>query len=191
MLGNAWFVARGLGQRACVDSSNRYSPRPSVASIRLLKDIACELGLVICRFDAAQAFVQSTLSKDVCMRLPKGSGSMSSKAVNLRRSLYGVRQASRRWHHHLVRGMRGVGFEHFEDDACDMRLMEAGAVTIVVIVVVVEHADGIPAMGLKRMCDKHCEDRDQFVRVNDLGALRWYAGCRFSPDWDSGTLTTS
>ena len=46
-------------------------------------------------------------------------------------------------------------------------------------------------MGLKSRCDKFCEDLNQFVPINNLGELRWYAGCRYSRDWDTGTLTIS
>ena len=83
----------------------------------------------LCHFDAEQAFVQSELSEDVYMRLPKRCGSMSGKVVKLCRSLYGLKQASRQWHHQLVRGMRGLGFEQCELDACVMRLVEAGAIS--------------------------------------------------------------
>ena len=60
-----------------------------------MADIACELGLDLCYFDAEQAFVQSELSEDVYMCLPKGWGSMSDKVIKLCRSLYGLKQASR------------------------------------------------------------------------------------------------
>ena len=87
----------------------------------------------------------------------------------------------------LLRGMGGLGFEQCEADACVMRLVEEGAVSIVVVV----HVDDLFAIGLKSRCDKFCEDLNQFVPINNLGELRWYAGCRFKRDWDAGTLTVS
>ena len=86
------------------------------------------------------------------MRLPKGCGSMSGKVVKVCHSLYGRKQASRQWHHHLVRGMMGLGFEQCEPNACVMRLVEAGGVSIVVVVVV--HVDDIFAVGLKSRCGR-------------------------------------
>ena len=85
----ARLVARGFGQRAGVGYFETYSPCPSVASIRLLAAIACELELDLDYFDAEQAFVQSELSEDVYMRLPKGCGAMFGKVVKLCSSLYG------------------------------------------------------------------------------------------------------
>ena len=112
---------------------------------------------------------------------------MSGKLVTLCRSPYGLKKAVRRWHHHLVRGMRGLGFEQCQADACVTRLVEAGGDSIVVVV----HVDVIVAMGLKSGCDKLWPDLNQFVPINNLGELRWYGGCRLSRDWDAGTLTIS
>ena len=64
-------------------------------SIRLLAAPACELDLDLCHFDAKQAFVQSDLDEVVYIRLPPGCGALSGKVVRLRRSLYGLKQASR------------------------------------------------------------------------------------------------
>ena len=118
------------------------------------------------------------------MRLPKGCVSMSGKLVKLCCILYGLKQVSRPWHHHLVRGMRGLSFEQCEADACVLCLVEARAVSVVVVV----HVDDILAMGLiKSRCDEFCEGPNQFVPINNLGELRWYAGCRFFRDWDART----
>ena len=137
--------------------------------------IACELGLDLCHFDAEQAFFQSELSGDVYIRLPKGCRVMSGKVVKLCRSPYDLEQASRQCHHHLLRGMRGFGFQQCQADACVLSLVEEAAVSIVVVV----HVDDIFAMGLERRFDKFCEDLNQFVPINNLGELRWYAGCIF------------
>ena len=182
----ARLVTRCFGQRAGVEFFEIFSPCPSVASTGLLAAIASELGLDLSHFDAEQAFVQPKLS-DVYMRLPIGCGAMSGKVVKLCRSLYGLKQASRQRHHRLLRCMRGLGFKQCQADACVLRLEEAGAVSIVVVV----HVDDKFAMGLKSRCDKFCEDLNPFVPINNLGELRWCAGCRFSRDWDAGTLTVS
>ena len=97
-------VARGFGQREGIDFFDTFSPCPSVMSIHLLAALACELDLDLCHFDAEQAFIQSDLNEVVCIRLPPGCGALSGKVVRLRRSLYGLKQASQTWHYNLVRG---------------------------------------------------------------------------------------
>ena len=40
-------------------------------------------------------------------------------------------------------------------------------------------------------CDQFGRDLNQYVPITNLGELRLYAGCRFSRDFDSGTITIS
>ena len=108
------------------------------------------MGWDFVHLDAEQAFVQSTLQEDVFIRLPKGCGRLTGKVVKLARSLYGLKQASRMWHYHLVRGMLSLGFEQCGADACVMRLVEDGAVVMVVVV----HVDDIFSIGRKVRCDR-------------------------------------
>ena len=156
-------------------------------SIRFLAAIACALDWELWHYDVEQAFVQSTLEEDVYIRLPKGCGSLSGRVVKLVRSLYGLRQASRTWHHHLVRGMIGLGFEQCKVDSCVFRLIENGVVTMVVVV----HVDDVFSIGSRSRCVQFGADLNRYVPTSDLGPLRWYAGLRFTRDKLLGTITIS
>ena len=68
-----------------------------------------------------------------------------------------------------------------------MRLVEDGVVSMVVVV----HVDDIFCIGRKSRCDQFGRDLNQYVPITNLGELRLYAGCRFSRDFDSGTITIS
>ena len=183
----ARLAARSCVHRECIDLFEAFALTPTASCIRLLGAIACELDLDLCHFDAEQAFVQSNLDEDVFIRLPRGCGEMSGKVVRLNRSLYGLKQASRSWHNHLLSHMKSLGFELSLADACVLRLVESGTVSIVTVV----HVDDIFAVGRKTRCDQLFEDLNRLVPINNLGELRWYAGCQYSRDWDAGTLTIS
>ena len=185
--GKARLVARGFGQREGIDFFDTFSPCPSVMSICLLAALVCELDLDLCHFDAEQAFVQSDLDEVVYIRLPPGCGALSGKVVRLRRSLYGLKQASRTWHYHLVRGMEALGFEQCEADAYVMLLVEDGGVSVVVVV----RVDDIFAIGRKSRCDKFGDDLDAYVPITNIGKLRWYVGCCFERDRVAGTVKIS
>ena len=146
----ARLVARRFAQREGIDFFETFSPCPSVASIRLLAAIACEFGWDSCHFDAEQAFVQSKLDELVFIRLPPACGEISGKVVKLGRSLNGLRQSSRTWHNHLMRGLKCLEFESCAADACVMRLIEHNVVVMVVVV----HVDDIFSIELKSSCDK-------------------------------------
>ena len=74
-----------------------------------------------------------------------------------------------------MRGLKALELEQCEADACVMRWMEDGGLSIVVVV----HADGIFAIGRKSRCEKFGDDLDAYVPITNLGELRWYVGCRF------------
>lgn len=183
----ARLVARGFGQREGIDYFETFSPCPSVTTVRFLAAIACELDLELWHFDVEQAFVQSELEEDVFVRLPRGCGRLSGKVVKLARSLYGLKQASRTWHHLLVRCMLRLGFVQCPVDTCMFRLIENEAVTMVVVV----HVDDVFAIGAKDRCVKFGGDLKLYVPTTDLGELRWYAGLRFSRDRVAGAVTIS
>ena len=187
MKAKARLVARGFSQRPGVDFNETFAPTPAAPCIRLMAAIACELQLDLCHFDVQQAFVQAELKEVVLMRMPKGCGALSGKVVRLNRSLYGLKQASRSWHKHLVTRLKSLGFEQNLADACVFRLIEAGSVSVIAVV----HVDDIFAVGRKERCDRFCEDLGNLVPINNLGELRWYAGCHYSRDRVAGLLTIS
>ena len=88
-------VASGFKQREGVDFNETFAPTVSSSCVRLLSAIACEYDLDLYPFDD-QAFVQSYLEEDVFLRLPKGCGGLSGNVVRLKKSLYGLKQASRK-----------------------------------------------------------------------------------------------
>ena len=103
-----------------------FFPDAGGVLFRLFGAIACEYDLDLRYFDAEQAFVQSTLEEDVSLLLPQVYGEMSGKIVRLNGSLYGLKQASRSWHNHLVTHMNSLGFGQSPADACVIRLIESG-----------------------------------------------------------------
>ena len=107
--------------------------------------------------------------------------------VKLARSLYGLKQASRTWHYHLVRAMKIFGFEQCGADPCVMRLIENGVVTMVVVM----YVDDIFSIGAKARSDQFGRDLNAYLPIKNLGELRLYAGIRFSRDRAAGTITLS
>ena len=119
-------MERGFRQVEGIDYVETFAPTPASSCVPLLPSIACELSLDLCHFDAEQAFVQSDLEESVCMRLPHGWWDLSGKVVRLNRSLYGLKQALRSWHGHLITHMNSLGFERCLADPCVFRLVENG-----------------------------------------------------------------
>ena len=161
-------VARGFKQREGIDFSETFAPTVSSSCVRLLSAIACERNLDLCHFDVDQAFVQAELNEDVFLRLPGGCGDLSGKVVRLNKSLYGLKQASRMWHTHLITCLKSLGFEQCQADVCVFRLVEDGRIVITAVV----HVDDIFTVGRKDRCDRFCMDLNEMIPVKNLGELK-------------------
>ena len=94
-------VARGFSQVHTVDFFETYAPTPAVSSVKQLVAIAVKNDWELRQLDVKQAFVQADLDFNVCMNLPGGCGDKSGKVVKLNKSVYGLKQAGRRWAMHL------------------------------------------------------------------------------------------
>lgn len=183
----ARLVARGDMQKEYIDFGDLYAPTVASSSVRMLAALACELDLELCHFDIDQAFVRAPLKEDIFMRLPEGCGALSGKIVQLNKSLYGLRQASREWYALLKKCLLALGFEQCMADSCVFRLVEDGEVVLILVV----HVDDIFAVGTKERCDQFGKDLGEYVPVKSLGELQWYSGCYYERDREAGRLTIS
>ena len=95
--------------------------------------------------------------------------------------------ASRSWHKHLVTRLKSLAFQQTLADPCGFSLIEAGSVSVIAVVKV----DDIFAVSPMERCDRFCEDLDKLFPINNLGVLRWYAGCHYFRDKAAGLFTIS
>src|SRR5699024_8035713 len=113
----ARLVARGNEQSES-DFDETFAPVFRLDSLRILLAIAVEFGLVVHLLDAKNAFVGSDLDKPNCMEIPEGlqdfdpeATSTGSLVVELKKSLYGLRQSANLWHRKISNFLRKQGFK--------------------------------------------------------------------------------
>ena len=125
---------------------------------------------------------------NVFTKLPDGCGDKSGKVVKLNKSVYGLKQAGRRWAMHLVDVIvRKVGMEQCKADPCVFRLVRDG---VIVIMIVCVHVGDITVAGESKACDflSTCL-LEEFQTTG--GELSWYLGCAFERDRKGGVLRAS
>ena len=83
-----------------------------VNSIRIFLAIAAYYDYVIWKMDVKNAFLNGSLEEDVYMIQPKGfvDPRFSKMVCKLLRSIYGLKQASRRWNIHFDETLKEFGF---------------------------------------------------------------------------------
>ena len=119
--------------------------------------------------------------------MPPGCGVLSGKVVQLNKSFYGLRQASRQWFSFLRKLLLVLGFEQCKADSCVFRLIEGGKVAVVLVF----HVDDIFVVGETERCDRFAQDLNKSVPTKNLGELRWYSGCFYERDREAGRIKIS
>lgn len=97
----ARLVAKGYSQREGVDYTEINSPVVRYASIRYLISLAAQYELQIYQMDAITAFLQGDLQEEIYMDQPDRFNDGSGKVCILKKSIYGLKQASRVWNSKL------------------------------------------------------------------------------------------
>ena len=91
-------MAKGFRQTHGIDYDETFSPVVILKSIRILLAIAAYHDYEIWKMDVKTTFLNGNLLEDVYMKQPEGfvDPLNSNRVCKLQRSIYGLKQASRR-----------------------------------------------------------------------------------------------
>ena len=110
----AWLVARGFTQVHGVDYFETFAPVARLASIRFILAIATRNDWEIFMFDFHSAYLNGVLSdgETIYMEQPPHHevADCSCYVVKLRKSLYGLKQAGRKWYDTLCHSLANISF---------------------------------------------------------------------------------
>ncbi|CAI7810199.1 unnamed protein product [Closterium sp. NIES-53] len=108
----ARYVARGFNQRQGVDYFQNFSPTLKMTTLRVLLHVAAQRDYELHSLDFSTAFLQGSPHEEIWLRRPPGfTGSFPACTQwSLRRPIYGLRQAPRKWHDTLRTTLLALGF---------------------------------------------------------------------------------
>lgn len=112
----ARLVARGFSQTSGVDYHETFSPVVRYESVRLIIALAATLDMDICQFDVKTAFLYGDLNEEIFMAQPEGYEDGSGRVCLLKKSLYGLKQASRQWNRKFHSFLTSYGLIRSEAD---------------------------------------------------------------------------
>ncbi|SGY55114.1 BQ5605_C006g03969 [Microbotryum silenes-dioicae] len=114
----ARLVAQGNRQRDGIDFNETFAPVARFSSIRSLLALAAANGLHVHQADINKAYLHGDLDHDIWMTAPRGFDLPSDKVLQLRRSIYGLKQAGRIWNQHIDASLRALGYMAMGTDHC-------------------------------------------------------------------------
>lgn len=112
----ARFVVRGFTQVKDKDYKHTFSPVAKLPTVRVLIALAAINHWPLQQLDVNNAFLHGHLDEEVYILPPKGYVVPRGKVCRLKKSLYGLKQASRQWNLELTRFLKDLGFTQSKQD---------------------------------------------------------------------------
>lgn len=182
-------VGKGYTQKEGLDYTETFSPVAKMATVKLLLKVAASKKWFLHQLDISNAFLNGELDEEIYMKLPEGyaerKGDLPPNAVcKLKKSIYGLKQASRQWFKKFSTSLFQLGFQKAHGDhTLFVRQTENDFVAVLVYVddIVIASTDDAVAVKLK-------SDLKSFFKLRDLGSLKYFLGLEISRTSDGISL---
>jgi hypothetical protein len=187
----ARLVAKGFMQVHGIDYYDTWAPVAKLASIRLLLATAAQHGWPIDMFDFHSAFLNGELDSDeeVFMEQPQGYAESDHKkyVCKLFKSLYGLKQAGRKWYDVLCRTLADLGFKRSEADPAVFYVHQDAN-----IVALACHVDDCTITGSSNHLVQSYKNKiKEKYSLTDLGPAHWLLGIKVARDLEARTISLS
>jgi hypothetical protein len=186
----ARYVAKGFKQVHGVDYFDTYSPVTRMTSIRTFLAIACLENWDLESMDVDTAFLNADVDEEVYVTQPEGFQVLDKQkkplVCRLRKSIYGLRQASHNWNRTIDTWFKDYGLLPTPSDPCAY-LMHSGHQkhTLMVLLWV---DDLIIGGNNKKTIKKFKSDISTKFKMKELGELTWILGMEILRDRSAHTL---
>ena len=188
----AQLVAQGFSQVEGVDYFNTYAPVAKLASSRVVIALANRMGWELHQVDVKGAYLNGELQSDevLYMRNPPGyRKDKSGRVLRLLKSLYGLKQAGRRWYQKFISIFNALGFTQCKVDQAVFYKRDKDQQMGIVIAV---HVDDCTIASLSlAVIESFKSGLRQHVEVTDLGELHWMLGIKIHHDRTGATVHLS
>ena len=113
-------VTKGYTQKEGIDYDETFLSIAMLKSIRILLSIAAHYDYEIWQMDVKTAFLNGNLEEEIYMMQPESfiAKNQEHMVCKLKRSIYGLKQASRSWNIRFDQANKSFGFEKNLDKPC-------------------------------------------------------------------------
>ena len=185
----ARLVAKGYTQKEGIDYKETFSPVSRKDSLRIVMALVAHFDLELHQMDVKTAFLNGDLHEDVFMAQPQGFKSKGQEHLvcKLKKSIYGLKQASRQWYLKFDEVMKKHNFIKNLVDQCVYLKMSGSNFIILVLYVddILLASNNIDLLHeSKRFLSRNFD-------MKDLGEASYVIGIEIHRDRANGTLGLS
>lgn len=182
----AILVAKGYTQKDGIDYKETFSPVFKKESLRIIMAMEAHFNLELHQMDVKTAFLNGDLEEEVYMDQPEGfiTSEKENMVCKLRKSIYGLKQASRQWYIKFNDTIKSYGFVENIIDRC--LYMKVSGSKFIILVLYVDDIllianDKSLLFDVKKFLSKSFE-------MKDMGDASYVIGIEIFRDREQGIL---
>ncbi|RVX15068.1 Retrovirus-related Pol polyprotein from transposon TNT 1-94 [Vitis vinifera] len=185
----AKLVAKGFTQKEGIDYRDTFSPVSKKDSLKIIMALVAHFDLELHQMDVKTTFLNGNLDEDIYMEQPEGFAKKGNEHLvcKLKKSIYGLKQASRQWCIKFNNTITSFGFKENTVDQC-IYLKISGSKFIFLILYVDDILLASSDLGLLRETKEHLSKNFQMV---DMGEANYVIGIEIFRNRSRGVLGLS
>nr|GFB24461.1 retrotransposon protein, putative, Ty1-copia subclass [Tanacetum cinerariifolium] len=176
----ARLVAKGFTQTSGIDYEETFSPVADIRAIRILIAIAVYYDYEIWQMDVKIVFLNGYLNEEVYIEQPEGlvNPKYPNRVCKLKRSIYGLKQASRQWNKRFDDEIKKFGFTQNRDETCVYIKASGSNITFLILYVddILIMGNSIPMLQSVKPYLEKC------FAMKDLGEATYILGIKIYRD---------
>jgi hypothetical protein len=182
----ARLVAKGYNQIEGLDFFDTFSPIAKLTTMRLLLAVSSVKGWFLHQLDVNNAFLHGDLQEDVYMVVPEGvTPPKPNQVCKLLKSLYGLKQASRKWYEKLTSLLIQKGYKQSSSDYSLFTLQSDTDFTALLV-----YVDDIILAGTSLSEFARIKGiLDSQFKIKDLGPLKYFLGLEVAQSKEGITIS--
>ncbi|XP_058732675.1 uncharacterized mitochondrial protein AtMg00810-like [Vicia villosa] len=143
-----------------------------MTTIRLLLSIAATYNWHIHQLDINTAFLHGDLEEELYMKPPPGMKLSANLVCKLKKSIYGLKHASRQWNHKLTSSLTTLGFLQSKSDYSLFTKYTPTCFTVILV-----YIDDLIVAGTNLSDISHIKHTlDKQFSIKDMGVLKYFLG---------------
>ena len=185
----ARLVAKGFTQKEGIDYTETFSPVSKKDSFRIILALVAQFDLELQQMDVKTAFLNGDLKEEVYMKQPEGFSSSDGEHLvcKLKKSIYGLKQASRQWYFKFHGVISSFGFVENPMDQCIYQKVSGSKICFLVLYV----DDILLATNDKGLLYEVKQFLSENFDMKDMGEASYVIGIKIHRDRPRGILGLS